>query len=327
MNFKFIALTLLCALTPSAASAHVSYVLTKDEMASHYGMDMRFLMNAITDPSFILLTFFLLLLGVLFAIKVSHTQWMRQKIAVTCLRTESYHSLIPWILRLSLGISFIGSGLANTLISPILTNYPQFAFIQIVVGFLFLSGFLLFPATLVALALYGFGITQHFALIGNFEILSALLALLIIRKSRPGIDDLLKIPFPSLFHFKKDISPCVIRIGCGITMIFLALTEKFLNPHISELVVLKYRLLHFIPMTQNMWVVSAGSIELLIGLLLVIGYRTRLISAIAFIVLSVSFFYFQEAVYSHVTLFGVLSILFVTGGGYMSVDNRYTHKK
>jgi uncharacterized membrane protein YphA (DoxX/SURF4 family) len=54
---------------------------------------------------------------------------------------------------------------------------------------------------------------------------------------------------------------------------------------------------------------------------LFLGFKTRLISVIAFVVLSLSFFYFGEEVYSHVTLFSVLSVLFVTGGGKLIIDN------
>jgi uncharacterized membrane protein YphA (DoxX/SURF4 family) len=69
-----------------------------------------------------------------------------------------------------------------------------------------------------------------------------------------------------------------------------------------------------------MWVFSAGIIEVLIGLALVAGFYTRLSSAIAFVVLSMSFFYFGEDVSSHITLFGILAVLFITRGGIWSLD-------
>jgi uncharacterized membrane protein YphA (DoxX/SURF4 family) len=67
-------------------------------------------------------------------------------------------------------------------------------------------------------------------------------------------------------------------------------------------------------------VLSAGAVECLVGILLVLGFKTRLISAIAFAILTLSFFFFGEDVYSHITLFGILSVLFVSGAGKMSVD-------
>ena len=99
-----------------------------------------------------------------------------------------------------------------------------------------------------------------------------------------------------------------------------------MNPHASELVVQKYNLTSAIAVSPEMWVFSVGIIELVVGLFLLIGFKTRLTSAIAFAVLVVTFFYFKEDIFSHVTLFGSLSVLFITGGGIWSVD-RYLEKK
>jgi len=82
-----------------------------------------------------------------------------------------------------------------------------------------------------------------------------------------------------------------------------------------------YDLTSIIPVSAPMWVLSAGLIELAIGLFLLIGFHTRLLAVITFLVLSLSFFYFREEVYSHITLFTVLYILFITGGGRISVDD------
>lgn len=53
-----------------------------------------------------------------------------------------------------------------------------------------------------------------------------------------------------------------------------------------------------------------------------LGLFTRVSAGIAFIVLSLSFFYFGEDVSSHITLFGILSVLFVTQGGAWSLDKK-----
>ena len=70
-----------------------------------------------------------------------------------------------------------------------------------------------------------------------------------------------------------------------------------------------------------MWVLGAGLVELLVGFFLVIGFYTRLVAVIAFLVLSLSFFFFKEAVFSHVTLFGILSLILINGAGYLSIDS------
>jgi uncharacterized membrane protein YphA (DoxX/SURF4 family) len=96
-------------------------------------------------------------------------------------------------------------------------------------------------------------------------------------------------------------------------MVYLALFEKLLNPHLSELVVDKFNLTAVVPVSPQMWVVSVGIIELVIGLVLLLKWKPRLISVITFLVLIMTFFGFREAVYAHVTLFGVLSAILILG--------------
>jgi uncharacterized membrane protein YphA (DoxX/SURF4 family) len=228
-------------------------------------------------------------------------------------KAESYYELISWMLRLGLGIAFIGAGVAKVLISPILPISPPFPFLEILLGFFLLLGFLLTPTILISMILFLFALSKNFYLLGNLEIFSSLIALLILSQPKPGLDDLLGIPSFSFLKQFKNFVPLILRIGIGGAMMFLAVYEKFLNPHLSEIVVRNYNLTSIIPVSPEMWVLSAGIIEFLVGLFLFLGFHTRLTSAIAFIVLSLSFFYFGEEVYSHVTLFSVLSVLFVIG--------------
>jgi uncharacterized membrane protein YphA (DoxX/SURF4 family) len=91
-------------------------------------------------------------------------------------------------------------------------------------------------------------------------------------------------------------------------------------PHVSELVVQKFALTQYIPVSAAMWVFAVGMIELVVGVLLLIGFQVRLVSIITFTILIVTFFFFKEDVYSHVTLFGTLSVLMITGAGPLSLD-------
>jgi uncharacterized membrane protein YphA (DoxX/SURF4 family) len=110
-------------------------------------------------------------------------------------------------------------------------------------------------------------------------------------------------------------APLVARVGLGFSMAYLAVLEKVLNPHWSEAVVQRYHLQSAVPVSAELWVLGAGLIELAVGLAILLGYRVRLFAAVAFGVLSVSFFFFNESVYSHVTLFATLSIIYILGSG------------
>ncbi len=301
---------------PTALLAHVGYVLNESERIEHSGTDFSFLYRAFSNPANILLvlTTIAIISALYFLLRKS--VFVAKYAALIESRAESYLELIPWMIRLGLGIALIGAGSGNVLISPILSGFSQFSFIQILLGFLLLSGFLLAPAILGVILLFLFALTKNFYLLGNIDFLALAVALFIIAEPKPGVDDLFRFPFLSPLKNLKKYIPLILRIGIGSAMMFLAVYEKFLNPHLSQLVVERYRLTSIIPVSTEMWVFSAGLIEFLMGFLLFVGFQTRLVSAIAFLVLTLSFFYFHEAVYSHITLFTLLSILFVTGGSW-----------
>lgn len=303
------------ALLPRIALAHVGYLIPEHEMQKDAGTDFAFLFSPLFDP-FSLALIIGTIIGVIFTHELLRKNAFIQK-HITFLQKKalSYSELLPWMLRLSLGIALIGAGTSHVLISPVLLDTHHLAFLEIALGFLTLAGFLLAPVTWLTIALYCFALSQSMYLLGNVDLLAIAIAILILAKSKPGLDNLLGIPFSSPFKKFHTFVPLILRIGIGGEMMFLAVYEKFLNPHFSSLVVERFHLTSAIPVSPALWVLSAGLIEFSVGLALVLGIKTRLTAAIAFLVLSISFFTFGEGVSSHITLFGILSVLFVTGGG------------
>lgn len=305
---------------PPLAFAHVGYVIPEQEMSRKAGADFDFLFSVFRDPLNIGLIAGTILAVAVIYFALKRSSLFMNRVALLQNKTLSYFELTPWMMRLILGIALIGAGTSQALISPLTTHISLFSFIQILLGFLLLTGFFLTPAVLFSALLFLMALAQNFYLIGNLDFFALATSLLILANPKPGLDDLLGIPLFSRLQFLKSWVPFILRIGIGGAMMFLAIYEKFLNPHFSQLVVDNYHLTSIIPVSPAMWVLSAGLIEFLVGLLLIIGLHTRLIAAIAFCVLALSFFYFHEAVFSHITLFGTLSVIFVMGGGKLSVD-------
>lgn len=301
--------------------AHVGYVLTKPEFTSSAGTDFTYLFSPLGQPSNLALFIVTPILTLLLYLFLPKIPFVSKKLTYITTRTLSYHDLIPWMLRLTLGIALLGAGTSQSLISPLLpSTSPFLSSLEILTGFLLMAGFLTPIAALIAIPLFLYGYFQNSYLTGNLDFLAAALALLILADAKPGVDDLFGIDFPGLFAKFKAYLPLTLRLGIGTAMIYLAVYEKLLNPHASALVADKFGLVNVIPVSAAMWTLSAALIEALIGFLLLIGFRTRLSSAIATLVIALSFFYFKEDVTSHVTLFGVLSVLFVTGSGRVSLD-------
>ncbi len=325
--FSYI-LAVVLASIPFLASAHVGYVLTEQEFAEHQGSDTNFLISGLMDaPKSAIVAGILTLIIVGIIIFIRTRPIARRFLISVREKLDTYHELLPWMARLSLGIALIGSGTAGAFISPVLGSGGYIPFAEILLGFMFLLGFLLTPAYIGAIALFFAGLSQDAYLFGNFDMLALIVSAFILSSPRPGLDDILQVRQLRIRETTKELVPLVLRIGLGVSFIFLAVYEKFLNPHGSELVVTTYNLMNAIPVPAPLWVLGAGTVECILGLLLLIGFEVRLVSLISFFVISLSFFYFKEDVYSHVTLFGAISMLIATGAGAYSLDRFFDKRR
>lgn len=317
-------LVALCS--PAVSFAHVGYLLNESEFAHQSGRDWSFFFSPLEESgNLILILFTIALIAlIIFIARHSHSFHLFEHKVVA--RALTYDKFVPWMLRLSLGIALIGAGTEGALISPLIPQMQAASFLQVLTGFFILAGFLLAPAVLVALALYVVALVIEPYSIGNLDFLALALALLAYADNRPGVDHLFGIPFTIRLKSLSRYIPLMLRAGIGFAMIYLALFEKFLNPHTSASIVETYRLTSVIAVTPAMWVFAVGAIELVVGLCLLLGFWTRTVSIITFFILSLTFFYFGEDVYSHVTLFGTLSALVALGGGALSLD-AWIHKK
>jgi uncharacterized membrane protein YphA (DoxX/SURF4 family) len=323
-GFTWAAATLAVLFTsiPQRVSAHVRYLIDTEAVETYQGLDIPFLFRALADPGNLGLMLWTIAGAIIVFIFATQIKIFREILKNISDRANNYTQFIPWMLRLSLGIALIGSGTAMHLISPALANMPMFATIQVFLGFLIMAGFLVVPAAFAAIVLYGIAVATDWYLIGNLDFFAIALSLIVLDNERPGLDDLLGFPKMSPLHRLRPYVPLILRCGIGLAMMFLAVYEKLLNPHLSGLIVANFNLQNVIPVSPEMWILSTGIIEFVIGLALVLGVYTRTVATIAFAVLSLSFFYFGEEVTSHITLFGILSVLFITQGGKLSVDKK-----
>lgn len=322
---KKILFAFLLLVLPIFSFAHVGYVIDQQSFDEAKGTDFQFLASAVEDPfnvQLILIT----ILAVLVIYYLGHKNFfIKKELNHIKKYASSYEDLVPWILRLSLGIALIGASSANMLVSPLLPTNGTIALIELIIGFLMLFGAFIEVTALITVLLFIIGIFAEPYLFGNLEFFGAALALMLIGNPRPGFDHIVGIKMFVSENLRKLYVP-ILRISIGLALTFLAVYEKMLNPHASELVVQKYNLTSAIAVSPEMWVFSVGIIEIVVGIFLLIGFKTRLTAAIAFAVLVLTFFYFKEDIFSHVTLFGTLSVLFITGGGAFSVD-RYLERK
>ncbi|MEK6963614.1 MAG: DoxX family membrane protein [Nanoarchaeota archaeon] len=313
----------LLSILPFVA-AHSVYVLDPQTVHDNMGRDDLYVTSALAQP-----ITWICAVGILILILILRHAALSYKPFVSymsrCVRQlEGYKDLTPWMLRLSLGIALIGGGVGGFFISPTLP-FSYLSLLQTALGFVFLLGFGVRIASVLTLGLFLYGLSVYPELYGNLELIGATLALLLLGSGKPGLDDITQLHWwrhsARWLKAHQGYASFILRFFLGITFIFLAFHEKFLNPHLTEAVVNQYQLTRFVPVAPNIWVVGAGLVELTLGLLLLFGFYTRTTATLSFAFIGLTLFYFGESVTSHVTLFGILSVINVLGAGRYSLDH------
>ena len=251
-----------------------------------------------------------------------------------------YRDLLPWLLRISLGIPLIGAGFSGYYFTPLLESDARLVFIGL--GFLLLFGLATRLLAAIGLALYLIGLATEPVLLLQFEYVGGFLALLVIGGGRPSADDVFNRlaaddettygridPFHDLaVRFRERIAPAralvplVIRLSLALTFVYLGVAEKLLNPGAALGVVAKYDLTAVVPVAPELWVVGAALSEVAVGVVLAVGLYTRAAAGLSLGLFTLTLFGLpDDPVLAHLSLFGLASALIITGAGRYSLDD------
>jgi uncharacterized membrane protein YphA (DoxX/SURF4 family) len=308
--------------------AHVDYVTDPEGSSDPIG----FLLNAVADPAN------LLILGigalVVLAAVLAWARWRpleaaRQRFLE---RAQTYDEYLPWIVRLSVGLVLIGSGLSRVMFMPTIEATGLTALLLTGCGFLLLLGFAVRPAALVALGAYGVTLVANPELVMMLDVAGGLSVVALLGPGRPSLDDLLRAAFPrgpgaraatrNLVRGRTDdLVPLLVRLGLGGAFAASGIVDKLLIHDQALAAVERYRLTDLVPVAPELWVVGAVLIETALGLAILLGVLTRFSAVLGFAVLTLALFALpDDPVIAHVALFGLCSMLVVTGAGRWSLD-------
>lgn len=329
----------LGALGTGPASAHEEYVADEE-----YDVSVaEFLTDALTDP-FVVgpllaggLAALAVLAGYLFVRPVP------QDVAAFRDAMGEYTGYVPWLLRISFGLPLIGAGFEGYFVSPAVE--VDLRLLQVGLGFLLLFGLATRVIALAALAAYLIGVVLWPALLLQLEFVGGLLAVALVGGGKPSADHVLQrmagmhgtlygrvdVVYDHARRFQawnepyKRYLPAVVRVGLGATFISLGLTQKILRPGIALAVVDQYDLTSVVPVSPELWVMGAGLAEIALGTALILGLFTRATALAAIAMFTLTLFALpDDPVLAHVALFGMASVLLITGGGPLAADGRLT---
>lgn len=340
---------LLLAIVPGRALAHVRYV----SPGSGGEKLMELLAAVVTDPLALAL-----LSGGGFSAGAATVLYLRVRpfradFAVLRATLRSYDDLLPWLARLAVGLPLVGAGFNAYLYSPVATaaslDLPVAAIrlFGIGIGFFIVFGFATRVAALAGLAGYAFGLLLDPALLLALEFPAGLTAILLLGGGRPSADHVFSRlaeadgtvyqeidPVRETLHPIGDrlddvthLVPVVVRVGLGLSFVYLGVVQKLLNPGQALAVVAKYNLTSIVPVSPELWVVGAALTETTIGVALALGLFTRACCGISIVMFVTTLFGLpDDPVMAHVSLFGLVSVLVITGGGAYSLDRRLTER-
>ncbi|HEY6609105.1 MAG TPA: DoxX family protein [Candidatus Limnocylindria bacterium] len=247
-------------------------------------------------------------------------------------RTEAYHEYLPWIVRLSVGLVLIGSGLSRVQFLPTVPADEIAAVALTATGFLILLGFAVRPAALVALLVYVVTFVAHPQAVMMLDVAGALAAAAVLGPGRPSVDDLLRAAFPGGPGARAatenlarggydDVVPLLLRLGLGGAFVASGIVDKLVIYEQALAAVDKYNLTAVVPVSAGLWVVGAMIVETTLGVAILAGVLTRFSAAVGFAVLTLALFALpDDPVVAHVCLFGLSSALVILGGGRWSLD-------
>jgi uncharacterized membrane protein YphA (DoxX/SURF4 family) len=247
-------------------------------------------------------------------------------------RAAGYREYLPWIVRLSVGLVVIGAGLSRVAFMPTLDASGAFALVLTACGFGLLLGLAVRPAALVALAAYLVTLIGNPELVMMLDVAGGLGVAALLGPGRPSLDDLLRAAFPrgpgarvateNLAGGRyDDLVPLLVRLGLGGAFAASGIADKLLIYDQALEAVGQYGLTRVVPVSPELWVLGAIIIETALGLAIVLGVLTRFSAVVGFAVLTLALFALpDDPVIAHVGLFGLSSVLVVTGAGRWSLD-------
>lgn len=308
--------------------AHIDYVTDPENSPDPIG----FLLDALGQPGSPVLIGIGLLVVVATLLVWARWRPMEDARARLIERALGYREYLPWVVRLSVGLVLIGSGLSRVRFLPTLEAGGLFALLLTGTGFLLLLGLAVRPAALVALGAFVVTLVGQPELVMMLDVAGALAVAAILGPGRPSLDDLLRAAFPrgpgaraatedfAAGHY-DDVVPLLVRLGLGGAFVASGIVDKLLIYDQALAAVDQYELSSIVPVAPELWVLGAILIETALGIAIILGVLTRFSAIVGFAVLTLALFVVpDDPVIAHVGLFGLCSVLVILGGGRWSLD-------
>lgn len=236
-------------------------------------------------------------------------------------RLAALYSLVPLILGIHIAVPLLVNGVQGRLLSSNVELRPGFSnFLGLAETFIALALFYgaftrLAALALAALWLIGLFVVGPESMLDNIFYLGFAGFFFLAGRGPISVDRLALPRFEPPARLMRYAVP-VLRIGLGLSLTVVAFTEKFANLPLAEAFLQKYPLnftqaLGF-PLPNDIFILIAGSVELIIGLWLTFGIfpREMVVLALIPINLTLTIFNWTELI-GHLPIYGAMSVFLI----------------
>ncbi|MEM9359901.1 MAG: DoxX family protein [Pseudomonadota bacterium] len=264
MWFICAAVVMIAVLAPESVQAHVRWFVDSDNPGPS-----KFEPYGLFEPAVLI---WMAVALVLIAIAI----FLDTKLPVIPVADTKVRHDVMELMRILTGMSFLLTAYDGALVAPHLQAHGGFGlvlvFLQAGIGILLLSNHFLHHAALLILILF-LGMMIQFGMIRSLEYVNVVgIALFLLFNYFPSEETRLQL---------KPYSVDVLRIFTGFSLIMLGFSEKLLGSALGHAFIANYQW-NFMPalgfdwFDDRLFVLSAGVMEVVFGIILVLGVVTRL---------------------------------------------------
>lgn len=230
---------------------------------------------------------------------------------------KKFYGWVPAILGAHVAIALLTNGVQGRLFAienKLSGNWQHWiGLAEILVALSFFYGVLTRPAAILlgSLWLLGLDLAGLLPMLKTLPYLGFAFFFYLTGRGPHAIDRML---FPDLEPPAKYASqaPFFLRLAIGLTFIVLGITEKFGNLALAQELIEKYPFLNFLGLPNEIFILLAGSLEVLAGLLIITGIFLRTTSLISIIAINASLtIYNWQQLVDYLPLYAALAILLV----------------
>lgn len=249
----------------------------------------------------------------------------------------------PVVSRITVGLGFLSAAYHGALFGPELPltdafgSYADIASVALVfVGLMLVFGLYARMAALIALGLFAIEAAAHgFYLLTYANYFGEIILLLILGAHAVGVHtkrrDDARLP-RRLLALKNALTPYAfpfLRVTFGISLLYASLYAKIIHNDLALMVASTPLAGHTTSLAQafgfepHFLVLGAAIIEILLALLFILGIEIRFASIFLLFWLSLSLWYFGEAVWPHIVLIGIPIAFILYGYDKYGLEGRF----